>query len=90
MTEEAIFLAALDKKDPSARAAYLDSACAGDPALRERVEALLCSHADPDSFLDLPALARQAEGEEEGCRRLHRPDPACEKPAQPHGVASAD
>jgi hypothetical protein len=62
MTEETIFLAALERANPAEQAAYLDAACAGDPALRQRVEALLRSHADPDSFLDRPALARQAGG----------------------------
>ena len=62
MTEETIFLTALEQATPADRAAYLDAACAGDIALRERVEALLRSHADPDSFLDRPALERQAEG----------------------------
>jgi hypothetical protein len=62
MTEESIFLAALEQVTPADRAAYLDAACAGDTALRERVEALLRSHTDPDSFLDKPAIARQAEG----------------------------
>src|SRR5262245_39076725 len=61
MTEEAIFLSALEKKEPAERAAYLEAACAGNPALRERVDALLRSHEDPDSFLDAPALARQGE-----------------------------
>jgi serine/threonine protein kinase len=74
MTEETIFLAALEQATPAARAAYLDVACAGDPALRERVEALLRSHADPDSFLDRPALALQAE---EGAE----PDRTTEPPA---------
>src|SRR5262245_15698601 len=60
MTEETIFLAALEKKDPTERAAYLDGACGNDQALRQRVEALLRSHQDPDSFLDVPAMARQA------------------------------
>ena len=44
MTEETIFLAALEKKDPTERVAFLDVACAGDPALRKRVEELLQAH----------------------------------------------
>src|SRR5258707_4618083 len=65
MSEETIFQAALEREDATERAAYLDAACAGNPGLRERVEALLRSHADPDSFLDVPALARQATGADE-------------------------
>jgi hypothetical protein len=56
MTERTIFLNAIEHTDPAARAAYLDVACAGDPALRERVESLLRSNADPGGFLDVPAV----------------------------------
>ena len=50
-----IFLAALDQPTPEARAAYLDGACAGDPALRAGVEALL-KNLQQDSFLESPAV----------------------------------
>jgi tRNA A-37 threonylcarbamoyl transferase component Bud32 len=73
MNEENIFLAALEKVNPADRAAYLDAACAGDAALRERVEALLRSHGDPDSFLDRPALLRRAGGRTEGDRTTDLP-----------------
>jgi serine/threonine protein kinase len=54
MTEEELFAAALDK--PAAeRAAFLDQACAGDAALRDRIEALLRSHEQAASFLEKPA-----------------------------------
>jgi hypothetical protein len=43
-SERSVLLTALAKRDPAARAAYLDEACAGDPALRRRVEAMLRSH----------------------------------------------
>ncbi len=48
---EAIFAAALEKLSATERSALLDEACAGDPALRQRVEALLNAHADADGFL---------------------------------------
>jgi tRNA A-37 threonylcarbamoyl transferase component Bud32 len=58
-TEESIFAAALEKPSAAERAAFLDDACAGDVALRERVEGLLRSHEAADSFLqDPPAVAR--------------------------------
>src|SRR5262245_4429109 len=41
MSERTIFMAALEKSTPEQRAAFLDEACAGDAALRARVEALL-------------------------------------------------
>jgi CheY-like chemotaxis protein len=40
---EVTFLTALENPDPQDRAAYLDVACAGDPALRKRAEALFQS-----------------------------------------------
>jgi WD40 repeat protein len=51
---EAIFTAALEKPTAAERAAYLDQACAADPALRRRVEALLTAHAEAGSFLAGP------------------------------------
>ncbi len=73
MSEETVFLAALEHKSPAERAAFLDTACAGDVALRQRVEALLSSHADPDSFLDIPAVVRQAEGTDEPAQTVDPP-----------------
>jgi tetratricopeptide (TPR) repeat protein/predicted Ser/Thr protein kinase len=40
---------------PELRAALLDDACAGDPALRAAVEGLLRAHDGPAGFLDRPA-----------------------------------
>ena len=57
MTEREMFLALLDLSDPAARAAFLDGACAGDAALRGRVESLLRSHEGAGSFLGEPAVA---------------------------------
>jgi eukaryotic-like serine/threonine-protein kinase len=41
---EEIFFAALERATPAERTAYLDIACAGNPALRARVEHLLAAH----------------------------------------------
>src|SRR3954452_18615942 len=57
MTEEAIFIAALEWPTPADRAAYLDEACAGDAARRQRVETLLASHGTA-GFLETPAIRR--------------------------------
>ena len=58
MSEESIFIEALERDDPTERAALLDRACAADPAMRRRIERLLCRHEQPDpSFLDAPAAA---------------------------------
>src|SRR5262245_65349247 len=47
-----IFTEALELPDPAARASYLDRACGGDAALRERVESLLAAHAGAGRFLE--------------------------------------
>jgi serine/threonine protein kinase/WD40 repeat protein len=56
MNERTIFLNALDEDDPKRRRAYLDSVCAGNAALRDRIEALLRSHQEVDTFLEVPAV----------------------------------
>ena len=54
MTEETIFTRALEKPAEE-RGAFLDEACVGDAALRERLEVLLRAHDNPGSFLRSPA-----------------------------------
>src|SRR5262245_50994190 len=54
MKAEEIFLAAVAKKLPGERAAYLDGACGDAPALRAEVAALLESHNQAGSFLEQP------------------------------------
>jgi hypothetical protein len=56
MSEETIFALALEQPDPTARAAFLDTACNGDAALRQRVEAMLRAHEQVGDFLERPAL----------------------------------
>ena len=55
MQEQTIFIEALEKEDPAERAAFLDRACAGDAALRQRLERLLQRHQQADSFLEAPS-----------------------------------
>jgi serine/threonine protein kinase/Flp pilus assembly protein TadD len=57
MNEEDIFHQALARSRPEERAAYLDRACAGDPALRASVEALLRANIGASGFMDRPASA---------------------------------
>jgi serine/threonine protein kinase/Flp pilus assembly protein TadD len=64
MTERTIFLAVLEIEDPSERSAYLDRACAGDPALRAQVEQLLKAHREPGRFMEHPAPALLASAGE--------------------------
>ena len=66
-----LFAEALERTDPADRAAYLDGACAGDAALRRRVEALLAAHDGTSRFLEpdgtsvsepAPAATEEATG----------------------------
>jgi serine/threonine protein kinase len=55
MNEEEIFHEALARAAPADRAVYLDGACAGDPARRAAVEALLRASVGATGFLECPA-----------------------------------
>ena len=55
MSELSIFHGALEIADPRARAAYLDRVCAGDSALRQRIEDLLQAHLLTAPFMSRPA-----------------------------------
>jgi serine/threonine protein kinase/lipopolysaccharide biosynthesis regulator YciM len=63
MTERTIFLDALEKTDPSRRAAFLDQACGDNPDLREKVERLLRAHELAGTFMSAPAGKSDAIGE---------------------------
>ncbi len=52
---ERLCYSALNEKK-SARAAFLEQACAGDEALRRAVELLLAQHEKDDDFLEVPAM----------------------------------
>jgi hypothetical protein len=54
MQEQSLFIEALEKEDPTERAAFLDRACANDPAMRQRIDRLLERHGRPGSFLETP------------------------------------
>jgi serine/threonine protein kinase/tetratricopeptide (TPR) repeat protein len=56
MNEQSIFIQALQKHDPAERAAFLDQMCAGDAALRQRLERLLQYHEQSDGFLKTPTV----------------------------------
>ncbi len=51
---EVLFFAALEKATPEERAAYLDEACSGKEALRQRVERLLAAYPLVGQFLERP------------------------------------
>src|SRR5262245_35906817 len=58
MSEQEIFLAAVEIADPTDRQAYLAEACAGDGELRQQVDGLLRAHAAAKNFLETPALGK--------------------------------
>jgi WD40 repeat protein/serine/threonine protein kinase len=60
---ESLFAAAL-QQPPADRAAYLDQACGDDPAVRQRVEALLRAQAAAGDFLQAPSAAPGATVDE--------------------------
>jgi eukaryotic-like serine/threonine-protein kinase len=54
LSAKAIFLEALDRKEPEELKRFLDQNCGADAALRARVEELLCAHRDAGNFLGRP------------------------------------
>jgi serine/threonine protein kinase/tetratricopeptide (TPR) repeat protein len=60
MNEEEIFHQVIALSLPEERAAYLQRACAGDPALRASIEALLRANEGASHFLGRPAAALTA------------------------------
>ncbi len=61
MNIEDIFSRAVEIKAEAVRGEYLDKACAGEPALRQRVESLLAAHEEAASFLENPVKTLAAE-----------------------------
>src|SRR5689334_3053980 len=55
--EETIFAEALRAGSPAERAAFLDRACAAEPAMRREVEALLAAHDQAAGFLQSPPIS---------------------------------
>src|SRR3974390_3009238 len=57
---EELYHAALEREE-SERAAFLEEACAGDPALRDEVESLLAYQTRAENFIEAPVLELAAE-----------------------------
>lgn len=77
MTDETIFAAALQLDDRSDREAYLDSVCAGQPALRGKVNWLLRAHEQVSPLLDNATNAAQFDLETDRVGRLQVRCPHC-------------
>lgn len=56
MSEQEIFLDALNLESSEERLAFIKERCGGDDALRKRLEALLQAHAETGNFLGSPAI----------------------------------
>jgi serine/threonine protein kinase/tetratricopeptide (TPR) repeat protein len=81
-----IFLAAIEKPTPAERAAFLDQVCAGDAALRQRVEALLQAHDEPGSFLNKPPAAEPGDTGDVAPGRWLKPDDLAAVPKEGPGT----
>jgi len=67
-SEEALFRAASELPPGATRRVFLDQACAGDAALRQRLDALLAAHEAPDELL------APAEPQAKATMKLDLPD----------------
>ena len=61
MNERAIFIEALEKGGSDQQSACLDVVCAGEPAVRQRIEALLRAHEEAGTFHRRPIPDRLAD-----------------------------
>src|SRR5262245_66656218 len=55
MSPDSIFAQAIEIESAHERAAFLDQACGGDPALRRELEQLVRDHFRAGAFLERPA-----------------------------------
>jgi tetratricopeptide (TPR) repeat protein/serine/threonine protein kinase len=69
VNEQTLFAEALERVDPQERAAFLDRACQGDPALRARIERLLVQHEHGGGFLESPPVPLTAAIDEPATER---------------------
>jgi len=83
-----LFLDAIEMSSPDQRVAFLDEACAGDPALRAEVEQLLKAHDDAGSFLERPLLDEQRT--QDFAAATDRDDPAAATGPWAGGEVSLD
>jgi eukaryotic-like serine/threonine-protein kinase len=84
MNEFDLFTEALNRTDPTDRAAYLNRACAGNPELRRRLEELLAGHARAENPLDRPPVAAGEFGATVG-----QPTPCSTGACPPEGATEA-
>jgi hypothetical protein len=78
----AIVTEALERTDPAARAAYLDTACGGDDALRRQVEALLATHDEGRRRVEGGATGMFESTSPETLEQTPAPDEATRPPSE--------
>ncbi len=88
MNEFDLFTEALNRTDPTDRAAFLDQTCAGNRELRRRLEELLAGHARAENPLDRIPVAPEGSGASVDLRNAnatgeYRPEGATEAFAHP-------
>ena len=89
MTERDLFLAARERQGPADRAAFLEHACAGDLALRERVEALLRSPQAAEDEAPMLAATPSDDPEPTTSTSVSGPDGVCGPLAGASGLLAA-
>jgi serine/threonine protein kinase/WD40 repeat protein len=95
MVEEALFAAALERTFAADRRAFLEEACAGDVALRDRLERLLAAHHRASGILDqpaglgLPRLVEVTAGRRPRHSQSQRPRPRGAPPVEGAGTQVA-
>jgi WD40 repeat protein/serine/threonine protein kinase/tetratricopeptide (TPR) repeat protein len=95
MTEETLFQEALSRPAEE-RAAFLATACAGQPELRAAVEALLAAHDKSSNILDWPppdlgqTVDTEPDAPDHGATGEHTPQPEEGHPAADAGHPAAD
>ncbi len=90
MTDETIFAAALEKTDPTERAAFVVAACATDAELQRRVERLLAAHDAASGFLERPlASLPEPDHAHTGAYRAPGAEPG-DGPTYTHGDRAED
>ncbi len=82
---KALFQAAIERADLAERRAFLDREVGDDPALRDRLDALLAEHDQPPGALDRPLDANfQATPHSLGATGDFTPEPEGDEPARKH------
>jgi hypothetical protein len=97
---QAVFLEVVGYHDAADRATALDRECLDDPDLRQRVEALLRAHDQPDSLLDQPFVGLAGQGiglltgpdgdGPEGTGKSKASDPTIGAPLYPDAASPGD